>query len=153
MILTWTVEDQIHQYSNLYSIVGNIYTSEKGSDKRDIKITEASEGVSYGTEPFTPDNIAEISYETGSLLEGYSFKVNPDIDSSVHSGSVAVDILENRVGTLSFYLTAYDDAGNMVTSLVSFNLGDWLVTDGGLAYSKEGSSYIGRKLEDSGNVL
>lgn len=131
--LDWSASD----VKNLYSIVGNIYST-AGADSREISLSSPTVGVTLAA-PFTPTG--EISSNIGRLNTGWAFKVFPNMSVTTHTGSVTIDIGANRVGTLIFYITAFDDAGNVHTFTQNFNLDDWFVTDGGLAYSAQDTNF------------
>lgn len=141
--IEWNATDE----KSLYSIVGNIYTTAELIDIGDISIVQASPGVTlqYGLGgKFTPTLSTSSGNLIGNLDTGWHFKVNPDIGSS-HTGSITIEIGENREGSLIFYLTAFDDAGNVSMPQYNdsvFNIDDWLVTDGGLVYSQGGSTFV-----------
>ncbi len=141
--INWSATDD----KNLYSIVGNIYVSDgNNADARPITLVSStsSSGVISFTTPFTPQSIT-ASTVIGHLTQGVAFKVASNMAVASHTGSITVDIGANREGSLNFYLTVFDDAGNMSTQYQSFDLDDWFVTDGGLAYSAEGTSFVTKR--------
>ncbi len=141
--ISWSVSDD----QNLYEIVGNIYTT-AGPDARDITLSTSTPGVVLKTpNTFTPE--AEDPLNTGRINGDISFRVGPDMATTTNAGTVSIDIGANRTGTLIFYLTVFDDAGNMAIVNYSYNLNDWFVTDGGLAYSRDGTSFVRNSPESS----
>ncbi len=141
--IEWNATDE----KNLYSIVGNIYTTAELQDIGSISIVQASSGVTLQYDlgvPFTPTLSTSIGNIIGNLDTGWHFKVNPNINGASHTGSITIEIGDNREGSLIFYLTAFDDAGNVSMPQYDdsiFNINDWLVTDGGLMYSLGGTTF------------
>jgi hypothetical protein len=75
------------------------------------------------------------------------FQVNPNIDGKEHSGSVTLNINPEAQNSLSFFITVFDDAGNIAQSgEIKQDLNDWMVTSGGLAYSADGTSFTVKEL-------
>ncbi len=137
---TLRIDWQASDSKNLYAVVGNVY-SNAGADARQVTLSTSTAGVSL-KEPFIPGAENPLSFERGNLNSpNWAFRVNPNLTTTSNSGSVTVDIGANRVGSLRFYLTAFDDAGNMASAMTFFNLDDWFVTDGGLAYSSGGTTF------------
>ena len=133
MRLTWTATDD----KSLYSIVGNIYTDTPAYADT-VLFSTATTGITFASN-FTPKAIP--AQGIGALNSGWAFKVNPNMNLTTHSAGIDIDLGGNRTGTLTFYLTVYDDAGNMATSFQTYDLSDWFVTDGGLAYSQNGTAF------------
>jgi len=142
--IDWSASDT----KSLYAIVGNIYST-AGADARNITVSTSTSGVTLPSpSTFTPGSVD--SDKIGSLLDvigvnnDWLFKVAPNMSTTSNTGSVTIDIGANRLGTFEFYITAFDDAGNVRTASQSYNLNDWFVTDGGLAYSAQGTRYISK---------
>jgi hypothetical protein len=136
--ISWSASD----IKNLYAIVGNIYTT-AGADARDITLSTSTPGVILKTpNPFTPT--AENNANTGRIEGDWSFRVAPNMNTTSNAGLISINVGANRTGTLTIYITAFDDAGNMATAIGSYNLNDWFVTDGGLGYSAEGTSFVAK---------
>jgi len=134
--ISWSATD----IKNLYAIVGNIYTT-SGADARNITLSTSTSGVILKTpNPFIPT--AEDNANTGRIEGDWSFRVAPNMNTTSNTGLLTINIGANRTGTLRIYITAFDDAGNMATAMGSYNLEDWFVTDGGLAYSTDGTSFV-----------
>ena len=77
------------------------------------------------------------------------FQVNPNIDGKEHSGSVTLNVNPEAQNSLSFFITVFDDAGNIAQSgEIKQDLNDWMVTSGGLAYSAGGTSFTAKDLVD-----
>ncbi len=144
---TIKIEWQATDEKSLYSIVGNIYTTASLADVGDISIIQASSGVTlkYGLGgTFSPTLSTSLGGVIGNLDTGWAFRVDPNMGTASHTGSITINIGENREGILIFYLTAFDDAGNVSMPQYDqsiFDINDWLVTDGGLVYSLDGSTF------------
>ena len=140
--LDWTATDS----KNLYAIIGNIYST-AAADARAITLSTSTTGVLLrATNPFIP--LPEDG-NVGRLNGDWSFRVAPNMNATSHSGSVNVNIGANRTGTLIFYITVFDDAGNVYSQRRTYNLDDWFVTDGGLAYSAEGTAFVAKETTNS----
>jgi len=146
--LSWEVSDD----RNLYAIVGNIFTS--GDDVKTITVSTGKIDVSLH-DPITfslnSENNGVEEDKIGILNNmGVSlFQVNPNIDGKEHSGSVTLNVNPEAQNSLSFFITVFDDAGNIAQSEeIKQDLNDWMVTSGGLAYSAEGTSFTVKDLKD-----
>lgn len=153
--LSWEVSDD----RNLYAIVGNIFTS--GDDVKTITVSTGKIDVSLH-EPTTfslnSENNGVEEDKIGILNNmGVSlFQVNPNINGKEHSGSVTLNVNPEAQNSLSFFITVFDDAGNIAQSEeIKQDLNDWMVTSGGLAYSTEGTSFTAKELASGiwNNVL
>ena len=153
--LLWEASDD----RNLYAIVGNIFTS--GDDEKTITVSTQTEGVSLHN-PITfslnsknngvDENKIGILNNMGVSL----FQVNPNINGTEHSGSVTLNINHEAQNSLYFFITVFDDAGNIAQSgEIKQDLNDWMVTSGGLAYSNGGTSFTAKELASGvwNNVL
>ena len=142
--LSWEASDD----RNLYAIVGNI------SSVGGINITSLSssgDNVSLHETPFTPSSITDS--DIGKLNKLSTditlFQVDPNINRTEHSGSVTLNINHDAQNFLDFYITVFDDAGNIVQSnQIRQDLNDWMITSGGLAYSAGGTSFTVKDLVD-----
>jgi len=146
--LSWEASDD----RNLYAIVGNIFTS--GDDVKTITVSTGKIDVSLH-DPITfslnSENNGVEEDKIGILNNmGVSlFQVNPNIDGKEHSGSVTLNVNPEAQNSLSFFITVFDDAGNIAQSEeIKQDLNDWMVTSGGLAYSAEGTSFTVKDLKD-----
>jgi hypothetical protein len=133
MNLTWTATDD----KSLYSIVGNIYTDNPAYADT-VSFSTSTTGITFANN-FVPKAIPTEGI--GALNSEWAFRVNPNMNLTTHSASIDIDLGGNRTGTLTFYITVYDDAGNMATSYRTYDLSDWFVTDGGLGYSENGTAF------------
>lgn len=132
--LQWNVSDD----KGLFAVVGNIYASISMSEPSPISISNVSGGdldVS-ATYPL----VEAPSSGIGHLATEYAFR-KIAIGSSTYSNRVRIDIGDNNEGSLVIYLTVFDMAGNMTRPTLTYSLGDWIVTYGGLAYSSGGMDY------------
>lgn len=129
--LSWAVADT----KEIYAIVGNIYASiTMPPNPPAITITGT------GLEINSPFNLITDDTHLGKLNTGYAFR-KLNIGGTTYSGSVDIDIGENKEGSLIVYLTVFDKAGNMHIRSFTFSLGDWIITHGGFAYSSNGRDY------------
>jgi len=151
--LSWNAFDKINvnENGNLNTVVGYVFSSVE--DARSIKITgslSSSGQLSLHTSPFEPDSSNGSSDKIGVFKDGsgYLFRVT-NINSNTNSGNITININDEANGALLFYLTAFDDAGNIVQSgEIKQDLNDWMVTSGGLAYSAGGKSFTVKDLDD-----
>jgi hypothetical protein len=123
-----------------------------GNDARDLRITgshlDTPGSLDLHESPFKPEGANGSGEKIGIFKDGsgYLFRVT-NINSSTSSGYVTININDEARGSLLFYLTAFDDAGNMVPyNEIKQDLNDWMVTSGGLAYSKGGASFTVKDL-------
>ena len=145
--VSWNVKDFTGtQNGNLFAIVGNISLS--GSNLKPLTLSGCSGGIVCRDDyPLTPSTF-EISpvNEDGTLIgnlnlvpnnnASWAFKVNPNLNTDSHTGSITIDIGDNTIGNLRIHLTVFDDAGNVLRAPVLFeNLADRFITGGGLAFS------------------
>ena len=142
--VSWHAEDS----KNLYTIIGNIYITDP-SNARPISIKNftSTPGTMQVKPAFTPSGYD--SSNTGKIDGDWSFKVTPDLNSNIHNGSIDIYVGENKWGSLLIYLTVFDDAGNVAVANDQFDLQDWFVTDGGLAYSQGGTSFQTKTLDST----
>ena len=147
IILGWEASDD----RSLYAIVGNIFTA--GEYEKTITVRTSTGGVSLHN-PATfklnsEDNGVDLN-KIGILntMNVSLFQVNPNISSSQHSGSVTLDINHDAQDFLYFYITVFDDAGNIFQGEeIKLDLNDWMATAGGLAYSDGGTSFTVKDLD------
>jgi len=136
--VSWQVDND-GDGRNLYSIVGNVYST-AGADARQITLSSSSSSIIVRA-PFIPTPV-DNTY-IGRLIENttdaryWSFKVDENMNTSSHSGSVTLDIGNNTKGIISIYLTVFDYSGNVITTnpALQENLEDRFLTGGGLAFS------------------
>jgi len=129
--LSWTVADT----KEIYAIVGNIYASIT-MPPNPPAITMTGTGLEINS----PFNLITDDTNLGKLNTGYAFR-KLNVGGTTYSGSVDINIGENKEGSLIVYLTVFDKAGNMHIRSLTFSLGDWIITHGGLAYSSNGRDY------------
>ena len=142
--VSWSANDT----KNLYTIIGNIYATDPSNARPiSIKNVTSTPGTMQVKPSFTPSGYD--SSNTGKIDGDWSFKVSPDLNSNTHNGSIDIYVGENKWGSLLIYLTAFDDAGNVAGTSDAFNLQDWFVTDGGLAYSQGGTSFQTQSLDSA----
>jgi hypothetical protein len=95
------------------------------------------------------DSVPSFSHTdvVNSLLRS-SAKIIDQADDSNFNISKVVDINGNVGGSITFYLTAMDYAGNHVYDTQIFRLGDWAVVEDGLVYGGQGVSSSTRPQDD-----
>ena len=125
---------------DLYSVVGNIYSSGTDLERKpvNIDINSSSHTISLinGTGIFTPPSSTGSNAIVGKLNSGWSFKVEPsNLNSVTNTGSISIDVGDNTKGFIYIYLHVFDYAGNVVSSSVSENMLDRFLTGGGLSFS------------------
>ncbi|HRX44034.1 MAG TPA: hypothetical protein P5059_02190, partial [Candidatus Dojkabacteria bacterium] len=137
--VSWNVKDN----QNLFAIVGNIYVD--GSNQKPLTLFDETAGVILrGSEiyPLGPDDTNTV---IGKLVKDdlnsrtWSFKVNPNLSTDSHTGSVTIGVGDNTVGNLIVWLTVFDDAGNVARTSISQGLSDRFLTGGGLVFSPSNS--------------
>lgn len=127
----------------LYAVIGNIYYSDMGTPLP-VEFKDVSSGIEVAGGIFTPPSVDNIEV-MGHLVQDRAFWVT-DIPGNAYNGTLIVDTMGNNEGKLHFVLTVYDDAGNMSpASQYEIDLNDWFATTGGLAYSKEGTSFVAKE--------
>jgi hypothetical protein len=140
--LNWEVSDE----KEIYAIVGNIYASvSMPPETEDILLTQSGTVLDINS-PFalSPDYDEE---DIGVLGSGYAFR-KVSIGGTNHTGSVDIDIQNNKEGSLVIYLAVFDKAGNMTISSLTYSLGDWIVTEGGFVYSSDGMDFEVKEFEE-----
>ncbi|HPP19059.1 MAG TPA: hypothetical protein PLT51_03730, partial [Candidatus Dojkabacteria bacterium] len=146
--LSWDASDD----RNLYAIVGNIFTS--GDDVKTITVSTQTIGVSLhdpATFSLNSENNGVDENKIGILnnMDVSLFQVDSNIDGTEHSGSVTLNINHEAQNSLYFFITVFDDAGNIAQSEeIKQDLNDWMVTSGGLAYSNGGTSFTVKDLAE-----
>ena len=150
--LGWNASDD----RNLYAIVGNISAVDGG-----VEITGLSSSggnVSLHNTPFVPGSVTDDEIGKLNKLSTTTtlFQVGPNINGKEHEGSVTLNINHEAQNSLYFFITVFDDAGNIAQSEeIKQDLNDWMVTSGGLAYSAGGTSHTVKELASGvwNNVL
>jgi len=142
--LEWSASDD----RSLYAIVGNISAVDGG-----VEITGLSSSggnVSLHNTPFVPGSVTDDEIGKLNKLSTTTtlFQVGPNINGKEHEGSVTLNINHEAQNFLDFYITVFDDAGNIVQSnQIRQDLNDWMATSGGLAYSAGGTSFTVKDLD------
>ncbi len=119
-------------------LVFNVYKSQD-LDIRPVTISNISLGPDANSDirenPFTVKTIAESGDIIGHLdysKNKYVFLVR----GGNGDGSVTLNVHDVGSGFLDFYITAFDDGGNIASSGSElFDFRDWMITEGGLLYS------------------
>jgi len=123
-----------------HSLVLNVYKSKELI----IDTIEGGDISNYGSAevrvPFTISSIEDSKDIIGHLdssLNNYLLKLTSSVNTS-GDGGITINLGDVGSGFLYFYLTAFDKGGNVAFSgSVLLDLRDWMVTQGGLLYSKE----------------
>ncbi|MDY0096987.1 MAG: hypothetical protein RBS01_01380 [Candidatus Dojkabacteria bacterium] len=137
---TWDIRDNLA----LYGIVGNLYIDDNFKNVQPFTTTVLSGGTVNVTSPYTPHTIE--SSKVGHLETDYLFKIL----GTDGTGTASIDVGSNREGFIYLYVTGFDRGGNVTaSSYLSFDLRDWMATQGGLLYSKDGIDVTSRVLEDA----
>jgi hypothetical protein len=68
-------------------------------------------------------------------------------DYAILDSSLTVNLNGNESGSLSFYLTFMDEAGNWSQLVETLRLGEWVASKGGFVYGADGVSSATRPLE------
>ncbi|MDX9739512.1 MAG: hypothetical protein RBT33_04135, partial [Candidatus Dojkabacteria bacterium] len=133
--LSWSVQDT----KQIYAIVGNIYASlSMPPEPQPISLSET--GTVAGLD-FAPEyTLSTDEADLGKLNTGYAFR-KLSINAPSYSEDILIDIGGNKEGSLIVYLTVFDMAGNMHIQPLTYSLGDWISTNGGLAFSSEGMDF------------
>ena len=137
---SWTLTDNLE----LYGIVGNLYRSEEFEDIQPFDVTVTSDGTKDLNTPFTP-LVKESDDIVGHLTDDkYLFK----IIGNDGTGYATLDVNNNRKGIIYMYLTGFDKGGNITSSnYIEFDLRDWMATQGGLLFSRDGIDITSRTLD------
>ena len=141
LTFNWTVSDNIA----LYGLVGNLYIDENFEDVEAFYTTVSSGGTKTVTSPYTPHTIATTT-KIGHLQNDFLFRVI----GNYGSGSATIDVKNNRKGIIYLYLTGFDRGGNHTqSSYIEFDLRDWMATQGGLLFSRNGIDITSRVLANA----
>lgn len=133
--LSWNVQDT----KGIYAIVGNIYASSSmPPESQPISLSET--GSIAGLDISTPYTLSTDQENLGKLNEGYAFR-KLSIGTTSYSEDILIDIGTNKEGSLIVYLTVFDMAGNIYIKTLTYSLGDWIATNGGLVFSSEGMDF------------
>jgi len=118
-------------------LVINLYKTEGLNilgDGMTLLNTDYGGGVVDRNVPFQPKVDGQHTDIVGSLDEevnNYLLK----IEGGNGNGSATLNLGEVEQGKIYFYITVFDKGGNVGVAERSFNLGDWIITYGGLLYS------------------
>lgn len=85
--------------------------------------------------PFQPKVNGEHTDIIGSLNESANYYLLK-IHGGSGKGSATLNFGDVGQGKIYFYITVFDKGGNIGVLEKSFNLSDWIITHGGLVYSK-----------------
>ncbi|KKP43174.1 MAG: hypothetical protein UR32_C0003G0020 [candidate division WS6 bacterium GW2011_GWE2_33_157] len=141
--ISWDLNDNL----DLYGLVLDLFidSSYKLNQLDDVEILPLTENV-----PYTPTEQTEI--QVGHLTLGTHLYKVVGMSGKTSSSSITLDVGDNRGGIFYFKITAFDDGGNPIQASESFDLRDWMGTEGGLLYSMGGTDIAVRNfLEENGN--
>jgi hypothetical protein len=143
---SFTLNFSVQDNQRVYAVVGNIYASPSMENPQEISFSGGG-GLQVNS-PY------QLVYETDSTVVGGLFPNEWafgrfNINSANYSGSINIDVGNNTSGSLIIHLTVFDYAGNMNSSYTTFDLGNWMITHGGLAYSSEGMDFEIKDLPES----
>ena len=120
-------------------LVINLYKTE-GLDIPEGRITMPNVNSGGGTidknVPFQPKTLDQSTDIVGSLNEEVNHYLLK-IKGGSGNGSATLDFGDVGQGKIYFYITVFDKGGNVGVLERSFNLSDWIITHGGLLYSKD----------------
>lgn len=137
---SWTITDNLA----LYGIVGNLYIDENFKDVEEFDTTVSSGGTIDVNTPYTPHVLLPENIP-GHLQNDYLFRIL----GNDGTGSTTIDVNGNRHGIIYLYLTGFDRGGNLTASdYISFDLRDWMATQGGLLFSREGIDVTSRTIDE-----
>ena len=133
-------------------LVINLYKT-KGLDIPEGRITMPNVNSGGGTidknVPFQPKTLDQSTDIVGSLNEEanhYLLKIK----GGSGNGSATLDFGDVGQGKIYFYITVFDSGGNVGVAESEFNLSDWIITHGGLLYSKNINVDINKNDEPDG---
>ncbi len=138
----WNISENL----GIYGVVGNYFISTDAQDVDTFTIDSISPSAIQKVTTFKPgvldnDIIGHLD-DTTYAENNFIFK----IVSGSNSGFLLIDPGSTRKGMVSLYVTVFDLAGNYGTSSVTFDLSDWMATQGGLLYSAQGTDVNSREL-------
>jgi hypothetical protein len=113
-------------------------------------LLESCNDVDWGTQ-----NPSDIDMEKGNdlLSEDVTDPQDPVFGIDGEENSVIVDLNGNLDGTITFYLTFMDEAGNWYQDNYIQRLGEWVAVKDALVYSSLGSNSASRRLNtDNGDI-
>ena len=142
LTFSWDIRDNLA----LYGIVGNLYVDQNFKNVLPFTTAVISGGTIDTKTPYTPVVKDIAPTKTGYLLSNYLFRIL----GTDGTGTATIDVGENREGIIYLYLTGFDRAGNPTeSSYISFDLRDWLATQGGFVYSKDGIDVTSRTIANT----
>ena len=133
-------------------LVINLYKTE-GLDIPEGRITMPNVNSGGGTidknVPFQPKTLDQSTDIVGSLNEEVNHYLLK-IKGGSGNGSATLDFGDVGQGKIYFYITVFDSGGNVGVAESEFNLSDWIITHGGLLYSKNINVDINQNDEPDG---
>lgn len=133
-------------------LVINLYKTE-GLDIPEGRITMPNVNSGGGTidknVPFQPKTLDQSTDIVGSLNEEVNHYLLK-IKGGSGNGSATLDFGDVGQGKIYFYITVFDSGGNVGVAESEFNLSDWIITHGGLLYSKNINVDINKNDEPDG---
>ena len=145
----WTISDTFA----VYGVVGNYFISSDAKDVSTFEIDGISPAATRQITTFIPQPLDNdevvIDNDIIGHLDDTAYATNKFIFKIVNgakAGTLLIDPGETRKGIVSLYITAFDLAGNYHTDSITFDLSDWMATQGGLLYSADGTDVNSREL-------
>jgi hypothetical protein len=142
--ISWEFEGDSDLPGEFSDLVINLYKMKELSIPEDgITLSVISDGGGeVDSNPyFKPEVDGEHNDTIGSLDEGdnhYLLKIH----GGSGNGSATLDFGDVGQGKIYFYVTVFDKGGNVGVLKREFDLSDWIITHGGLLYSKDVSFEI-----------
>ncbi len=141
---SWNIDDP----SELFAVVINAYTSDTviTSDSLTQVVLNSKGNKTVALLPYTLTTLSQGEALLGNLETGYLAK-STNINDVSDDESILINIGANREGSLFFYTTVFDKACNYSGSNHTYNLEDWIITNGGLTYSQGGIDFSVKNAE------
>jgi len=136
--ISWRVSDD---ESGIANVVGNVYRDGNGQETLVYLEEDPKEDREYII-PSLADSVV------GYINDGFLWVLGESTSSQ--SGVYNVDISGINDGSLDFYITVIDKAGNDKSLGNSFSVGPWMISKGGLLYSTGGTNVAVRLLDLGG---
>ena len=112
-------------------------------------ISSSKNAAAYTMQNCSSFSVADITANSTNLL-GTEGEFSEPFPSSYTPSGLVIDLNGNTGGSITFRITAMDNAGNFIYRDVVYALGEWAITTDGLVYGANGVSSTTRKLEDGG---
>lgn len=137
--ISWEFDGDSDFPDNEFSdLVINLYKTEELNIPDEITLSNIHNGGGEvdSNSPFQPKVDGQHTDRIGSLNVSNNYYLLK-IHGGSGNGSATLNFGNVGQGKIYFYITVFDKGGNVGVLERSFNLSDWIITHGGLLYSKD----------------